>query len=158
MPAKLLSCLIYLWPFGAGFTKTGKTFAEHQLRQVAVFRNRKDEYTRALLLENTAGYSLFGMGLHKPTRQLLAMVYQVLYPEFFRDIRYGKPLVSISTGMLYEKNIRQAIAHIVKQGQKEFPRLRMYTHMLSFAGKNAFLESFLREISQLDYGDTTPNI
>ncbi|GEM_PF-1371572 len=124
-----------------------------QLQKGVVFRHKKDEHIRLLMLENIAGYCLFVFGMYEPVKELLTMVYRVLYPEFFHRLGMGSRLYNTASDTLNPKEILAGITRIVETHRQAHPRLRFYSNMLVFTNLNTFLESFLQEITRLNFDE-----
>jgi hypothetical protein len=112
--------------------------------------NRHDGVVTAIY-EWIIGYSVFYFGLFPATYDLLRLAYNILQPDFFREMGITVKLHDGSNQSINKAAVEKEIQKILKVHMKDYPKLSMMNQNISYKSLNEFLYTFLNEITYLNY-------
>jgi hypothetical protein len=96
-----------------------------------------------------AGFALFHYTPPKPTRELLYLFYQVLEPDFFRDLGFTQQL-SLPDGKPNKSAILSEISTIRDRNKADYARIKIHTDRLSFASEVLFAKTYMQMIRDME--------
>jgi hypothetical protein len=99
------------------------------------------------------GHALFNYSLPEPDKDFLMLYYQVLEPEYFRQL--GFEMNYIVNGLLIKSEIAEAIQYIVQTWKNKYPHLRPDISTLDFTDLATFAATYLQMLATLDLTKTT---
>jgi hypothetical protein len=103
------------------------------------------------IYEYAAGHCLFSYGLAKPTRQMFAIVMQILNEDFYTELGITEKYYDAGKKEFNKELIINRINEIVKEGSEQFPELKVITENIKFDTLPNFMRTFFTEIHNLNY-------
>lgn len=96
-----------------------------------------------------AGFALFHYAPPKPDRELLHLFFQIIEPEFFRQLGFQIPYAD-EDGRLNRNEIIKEVKNIGERNRYQYPYLKPDTNKLDFASPVLFAKSYLLMIKELN--------
>lgn len=113
------------------------------------YKQNKYEDIAIAIYEYIAGYCHFNFGLIQPTINLLHHLYEIVNPVYFAEL--GIKNNFITNGKLNKNAIEKQMQEIIKQHQKQYPKLKLVYQNIKYTTLTEFLFSFLNEITYLNF-------
>ncbi len=105
------------------------------------------------IYEYLATYCLFSYGLPKPTRELFHLLVHITNQQFFLDLGIKEIYYDIASKKLNAEIINGEISRIIKEGNEQYPELKVKTENLKFDTLLNFLRTYITEIQNLNYNN-----
>ncbi len=112
--------------------------------------NRYDQIVTAIY-EWIIGYSIFYFGLFPPTYDFLKIAYMVLQPEFCKEMGLTQNLYDKTTNTFNIDAVESEIQKVIAAHINEYPKIIILTGNIKYDSINAFLYSYLNEITYLNF-------
>ncbi|MFW5792788.1 MAG: hypothetical protein ACOCWC_00790 [Bacteroidota bacterium] len=144
----------YKYTFGIVEATSHKIVYEFILKhfdEISKLLARSSQNQILCMYEYIIGYVLYYFGVYPPTKQLMLLIYRVLYPEFFYEVAELPKLYDAESETFKVDIIEKEISNIVLQGRKEYPRLGVVAANISYKNLRSFSKSLLNEITFLNY-------
>lgn len=121
------------------------------LNNVKWYIDNNHEDLALKIYEYAAGHCMFSYGLAKPTRQLFAIVMQMLNQDFYSELGINDKLYNADNKEFNKELVINRINDIVKEGVEQFPELKIVTDNLKFDTMPNFMRTYFAEIQGLNY-------
>jgi hypothetical protein len=105
------------------------------------------------IYEYLATYCLFSYGLPKPTRGLFHLLVNVTSQQFFTDLGLKEIYYDIPNKKPNAELIKGEIDRIIKEGNQQYPELKVKNENLKFDSLINFLRTYITEIQNLNYNN-----
>ncbi len=115
-----------------------------------------DKSYTACLNEYIIGYCMYYFGVYPATKKLITLIYNVLHPEFFREMGLVNNFYDEKLNSLNKIEIENEIKRIINDERKEYPHLGIISVNINFNSLPLFCKSLLNEITYLNF--TQPEI
>ncbi|MCB0570007.1 MAG: hypothetical protein KDC66_09605 [Phaeodactylibacter sp.] len=100
------------------------------------------------------GQCMFNFAVPKPDRDLFHLYYQVMEPEYFKQLGFPVIYYDTAAGQFDKRAIKRAISHIVEKNKPFYSRLSPATGSLNYDSLSDFAQSFLLMVRDLDMAKT----
>jgi len=108
------------------------------------------------LNEYIIGYCMYYFGVYPATKKLITLIYNLLYPEFFREMGFVNNFYDEKLNSLNKVEIENEIKRIINDERKDYPHLGIVSVNLNYNSLPSFCRSLLNEITYLNF--TQPEI
>lgn len=124
-------------------------FMLKEFSNVDWYKQNKYEDIAIAIYEYIAGYCHFNFGLLQPTIDLLHHLYEIVNPTYFAAL--GIKNNYMQNDKLNKNAIEKRLQEIIKQHQKQYPKLNLAYQNIKYNTLTEFLFTYLNEITYLNF-------
>jgi len=127
-----------------------RNFIDGELGNMRWFRQNGYLDTALAVPGYIVGYCLFNYAIPLPDRAFFHLYYQIMEPEYFRDLGFSEIYYDLEKKTFDKKGIRRSIRNIVKTHREKFPKLNPEISNLDFTDCAGFARSYLMMIRNVN--------
>ncbi len=120
-----------------------RSFIDGELGNMKWFRQNGYLDTALAVPGYIVGYCLFNYAVPLPDRAFFHLYYQIMEPEYFRELGFPEVYYDLEKKSFDKKGIRRAIRNIVKTHRQKFPKLNPEISSLDFTDCAGFARTYL---------------
>lgn len=95
-----------------------------------------------------AGYSLFNYSLPEPDKELLHLIYQIRYHEYFTQLGFKTNLVKDEK--IQPSEVKRRVKGIINKNSKDYPHMQLNTKSLDYRNMATFTKSMVVQIGYMN--------
>ncbi len=126
-------------------------FINDELPKTIWYRRNQYPEIQQTIYEYIVSYACFQYGLHQTEYQLLNILWEVLYTDYFQELGASNGYFDPKTEKFSTSKIESKIKSIINESKHEYTELNFNTRRLNYSSLLMFAESFLIEFAELNY-------
>lgn len=131
--------------------KTVSETINNALQNMYWYRDNNYPVVANEVMEYALSYCQFSYSLPKPMTEFFQLYMEINHAQYFEDLGFGWKLYDEAANKFDEEEIEDRVEDIVKTWKAKYPNLEFDTGRLKFKNRIQFNQSYLTELSTLNF-------